>query len=378
MISYIYQYVLIPLYCFIPYAAVKLLLFIQSIFYFPFKRHRSPKSESFLCIEAGVKGWDSIEFNELFQSACEFLGERNVGRFVVGKDTGYLEQLNLLLKNEEISHYVYDPRTGNSEVFYWRAVWQSIIISLMLRRRGIVPIVLLTDLSVRAWRTQAAIVSASCGIVVCFMAPRIVQPIFPHTRLLGPSLMPFSIQTLNLLDQHALKRSENIPPKAFFTGSLYEPRTSILEKIRIGLELKGIIFEIKGRIMGSARSPIIDYWNCLTSSEIVVTTSVQATQDCTDWNHVPHLIYRYLEVLASGSLLVAQDVPGVRRYFTPGIHFVAFNSPQNAVNLISYYLFSSVERLAIANSGKRRADALINARCFWVQVDSFLGKNSLL
>jgi len=378
MINRFYRRIVVPLYCFVPFVAVRFLLSFLSILNYPFNRRRPLESEPCLCIEAGVKGWDSIEFQELFYSACEYLGESNVHRFIVGENAGYLQQLSRTLEDQKISHYLYDPRTGNSQLFYWRAIWQSIRVSIMLHNRGIVPIVLLTDLAVRAWRTQAAFVSASRGIVVCFMAPRIVHSIFPHNRLLGPSLMPFSIHTLNLLDQLALAKTANIPPTAIFTGSLYEPRTTALEAIRVGLESKGILFEIKGRTMGSTRVPSHEYWNRLSSSDVVVTTSDQAIQDCADWNHVPHLVYRYLEVLASGSLLIAQDVPSVRRYFTPGIHFISFSSPENAINLISYYLHSLAERLAIAKAGKHRADALINARSFWVQIDSFLGRNSLL
>ena len=41
---------------------------------------------------------------------------------------------------------------------------------------------------------------------------------------------------------------------------------------------------------------------------------------------LPHLVYRYTEVLASGSLLVAPIVPGVEEYFRPGVDFVSFQS----------------------------------------------------
>jgi len=58
---------------------------------------------------------------------------------------------------------------------------------MLLLKHGVVPILFLTDLAVRSWRTQAAVVSACRGVVICFMSPRCVGPIFPHRRLLGPS-----------------------------------------------------------------------------------------------------------------------------------------------------------------------------------------------
>jgi spore maturation protein CgeB len=109
-----------------------------------------------------------------------------------------------------------------------------------------------------------------------------------------------------------------------------------------------------------------------------VTTADQAIENGRDWNHVPHFLYRYLEVLACGTLLVAQDVPSVRRYFTPGIHFVSFDSPAEAIEVISHYLDNEEERLLIARQGKERADTLIMARSFWVQIDSGLGYYSLI
>ena len=39
-----------------------------------FKNRYSDKS--LLCIEAGVRGWDIIEYKELYESAIEYLGEK--------------------------------------------------------------------------------------------------------------------------------------------------------------------------------------------------------------------------------------------------------------------------------------------------------------
>ena len=374
----IYRQQILPRLCFFPYFLTKLILTCLSASQCHSKSNPPLSTDAQLCIEAGTRGWDSIELKELYQSACEYLGADNLHRLVVHQKTGYIQQISNIFEKKRITHYLFDPRTGNPKTSFWLPVWQSIRIAIFLHKRGIIPIVLLTDLAVRSWRTQAAVVSASRGVVVCFMAPSRVQAIFPHNRLVGPSLMPFSVKTLSMLDQLMLKKNKNNPPKAMFTGSLYEPRTTKLHTIREGLKLLGVDFELRGRTMGSARISDLEYWSCLTFSDIVVTTSDQAIQVCADWNHVPHLIYRYLEVLASGSLLIAQDVPCVRRYFTPGIHFIAFESCENAISLISHYLDSEDERLAIANQGKHRADALIKARSFWVQIDTCLGKNSIL
>ena len=51
-----------------------------------------------------------------------------------------------------------------------------------------------------------------------------------------------------------------------------------------------------------------------------------------DWSWIQNLVYRYLEVLASGSLLIAPNVPGVDRYFKPGIHFVSYENNDDAID----------------------------------------------
>jgi glycosyltransferase involved in cell wall biosynthesis len=373
-----YEQTILPRLCFVPYFVARIILFVVSAVYWFTGSRRICVADSHLCIEAGVKGWESIEFKELYQSACEYLPPANVHRLIVQPDQSYLKQIADMLRSEQITHYLYDPRTNNSELLLWRALWQSFRVAILLQKRGVIPIVVLTDLAVRTWRAQAAVVSARRGLVNCFMSPRHVGPIFPHCRLLGPSLMPFSVQTLQKLNGLIARRLKNNPPTALFAGSLYEPRTTKLEQIRAGLAARGFVFNIKGRAMGSARVSDQEYWDRLCYSDIIVTTADQAIEIGRDWNHISHFLYRYLEVLACGVLLVAQDVPSVRRYFTPGIHFVSFDSPAEAIEAISHYLENDEERLLIARQGKERVDALIMARSFWVQIDSVLGYYSIV
>lgn len=375
MINKVLKEVLLPRVVYLPYVVAKWILLIVSVVR-RLTGSRVPRwSGSMLCIEAGVRGWESIEFKELYQSACEYMQPENVNQLIIQPEKDYLEQVASALSNHRITHYLYDPRTGSQKP--WLGLWQSLRVAMLLQKRNVVPIVFLTDLSVRTWRSQSAVVSARRGVVVSFMSARRIGPIFPHRRLLGPSLMPFSVHTKQLLDTLIEQRPQNAPPKALFAGSLYEPRTTLLEKIRFGLAARGWEFDIKGRVIGSARVPDHEYWARLCYSDIVVTTADQMIQAGTDWTHIPHLVYRYLEVLASGALLVAQDVPSIRRYFTPGEHFVSFDSSESAIEAISYFLENDTERLKIARQGKERANALIMSRCFWVSIDSALGSASM-
>jgi spore maturation protein CgeB len=81
--------------------------------------------------------------------------------------------------------------------------------------------------------------------------------------------------------------------------------------------------------------------------------------------------------MASGALFIAHDVPGVRRYFTPGVHFISYQNIEEAIEKTLFYLNNEEARMNIARQGKARADALINSRSFWVQIDSCLSKHGL-
>lgn len=329
---------------------------------------------SVVCIEAGVRGWESIEFKELYASACEYLNPERVHKLVVDRETGYPAQVRRALRTCKPTHYVYDPRTGSQDWF--RGLCEAFLVAISLRWHGVTPIVLLTDLSVRNWRAQSAVVSARSGVVVIFMSPRLVHPIFPHRRLVGPSLMPFSVKTLQSIDALQARRDNNAAPTAIFTGSLYEPRTTILKQVKEGLEARGQTFDVRGRILGSPRVPDADYWSGLCSASIVMTTANQMTQGGTDWTWISHLLYRYLEATACGALLVAPAVPGVDRYFVPGEDFVPFTTASDAVDVIHNYLVDARARERIASKGRERAKALVNARTFWVSIDVALGKDS--
>jgi glycosyltransferase involved in cell wall biosynthesis len=247
-----------------------------------------------------------------------------------------------------------------------------------MERYRIIPLVYLTDLSLRLPRCQAAAVSAMHGLVINFMLPTKIQQIFPHRRLIGPSLMPFSIRSLESLER---LRSE-IPNESMnnvvrFTGSLYEPRTTFLRQLSHELAKTGHNFEILGREPGSNRVNDNEYWRRLYSAAIVVTTTDQINQSGADWTWVHQLVYRYLEVLVCGSLLLAPRVSGVSRYFVPGTHFVCYESLEDAAEKARYYLDHPEKAEKIRRTGHDKAASLIRSRSFWMLIDTALGFESI-
>lgn len=358
---------------YISLSLLKLILLLPNIY----KAGSKKDIPSKIIIEAGIKGWESIEFKELQQSAIEYLSEGQVVRLEIDKDTSYIRQVLASIKRNRPSHFLYDPRTGSQNCFI--GFIQAFALAHIFLIYKIIPISLLTDLSIRKWRLFSATITALDGITITFMHPKVMHPIFPHSRLIGPSLMPFSKK---LLEKIELLRNESTDLKnnsnAIFTGSLYEPRHTTLKNIQKNVAIFGGELEILGRPIGSERVDDSTYWKRLINNGIIVTTATQISQPGTDMTWVPHLLYRYLEVLSCGSLLVAHNVPGINRYFIPGIHFIDFESEMEAAEKILLLQKNSELRNKIANQGHSKAKNLINSNIFWVSIDGALGNKSLI
>lgn len=347
----------------------KLILSINSLIW------RENKKDSLICIEAGQKGWESIELKELFSSATEYLSAEKVKQNIVDKEKSYLIQVYKTITKHKPTHYVYDPRTGSQNWIIGTS--QSLILGLLFVLFRITPIVILTDFSYRFWRSQSAVITSTTGLVVTLMSPKRVSSIFPHTRIIGPSLMPFSKKTLGMINDLKIKKIKRAKPKAYFYGSLYEPRTQTLLEIKNLLIKKGFDLEIKGTNIGDPKKPELEYWKNLIDADIIVTTASQMSQAGIDWSHIPHFIYRYLEVLACETLLFAEKVDGLEKFFTPGKHLITFSCPNEAAERISHYLSNPEEIIKISDSGNKQAKNLINGSLFWLMIDSNLRKDSI-
>lgn len=370
-----YRNTVLPRLNYIPFLISRLMLEIVNAFTF-YKFNANRKRKTILCLESGIKGWELIEYKELIWSATEFLGEDSIAKIEIDKSKNYINQVKQAIKNNKPTHYIYDARTGDQHWF--KGLIQSFRIAYIYQVNGIVPICILTDLPVRTWRTQCGVVSAKRGIVASLMSPKDIHPIFPHSRITGPLNMPFSKKSGNMLNALISKKDKSAKPNIVFTGSLYEPRTTILNNINEGLKKRGLEIEMKGRNLGTTKFADEDYWSRLVNASMVITTSNQINSKDTDWTHFPHLIYRYIEVPAAGSLLIAPVVPSIERYFRPGEHFISFENTEEAVEKIEYYLNNETERLAIARKGYEMAHHIINSNMYWISIDLALGKYSML
>jgi hypothetical protein len=356
-----------------------LILALSSFFKFKSAPADSNSFETFLLIAAGQGGWQSIDINQLYKSSQEFIGDHKVIKLQTNQENNYISQVKkFLISNPKITHILHDPRSGRPECkqTIFNMYWDSLRLVLLFRRFRIIPIVYLTDLGFRLWRIQAAIVTIFSGVVITFMSTRKIKNELPHSRFIGPSIMPISIQTLDSLIKikDELIRSNRIENLVRFSGSLYEPRTAFLDGLK---EKLGDDLSVIARPIGSARAPENEYWSRLASATINITTADQMEQIGIDNPSEKHLVYRYLEVLSVGSLLIAPSVSGINRYLTPGVDFVDFLDLDDAYSKAVYYLSHKKDREKIARSGFDTAQRLIRNKVFWLQVDCALGTESL-
>ncbi len=326
-----------------------------------------------VCLEAGSVGWSLIEFKELYNSACEYVGAERVRKINIDRNQNYYTQVKAAVTVNRPCHYFIDLRTGSEHWF--SGIIESIRICVLFTSSGITPIVLLANFGERTHRIQAAILTALRGVVLTFMAQSKACALFPHNRVIAPSLMPLSLSTLTDLDHMRQEAPLILETRALFVGSLYEPRTTFILQLADKLEKKELKLEIRSRAPNGARMPDAEYWGLLSTYPITVTTATP--DEGSDCMWINQLSYRYLEALISGTLLLAPEVPGANRFFISGKHFVSYHSVDDAVNKIEYYLKNETERAKIALQGELHARSLIESKIYWLSIDLALGKHSV-
>lgn len=343
-----------------------------------FKRTASRPRPTLLALESGRRGWDLIEYKELYQSAVEYLGDAHVIRVSVEDPRRFFKQVRKQLSPHAVTHYFYDPRTGPQTLS--RSIIEVIKLSLWLTYRGITPIARLTDVPHRHWRALSVLVTARRGICLTLMCPQMISGLFPrqHGRVYGPFPMPFSAHTYHTISDRELFPADRVSTEVGFCGSLYEPRTSFLQNLSNALSEDGIQLKVRGRKLGETRMSDQDYWDSLSSFPITITTADQVTGHGMDTIRQPHLIYRYTEALACGSALVASFAPGCWKYFRPGLDFFPYTGAVEAREAIIKLAHDSARRDSIARSGQHRVELLAETSTFWRSIDLILGARGFL
>lgn len=331
-------------------------------------RSREAGRSSALCIEAGIKGWESIEFQELAQSGREFIGDGGVALVTIDPAKGYVRQVFETLRSTRPTHYLYDPRTGSQRPIVGFLQVAAILAAFELF--DVVPIGYGTDISLRPHRAQIALITARRGVCVCFMSANRVRAMFPHQRVVGPALMPLSRSTFQQIQKTAKKfRNRSAGNNVSFVGSMYEPRMTLLTAIQKGLAERGIGLEILGRVPGGQRIQDVEYWERLIRSTITLTTTGQVRGRNMDYSSVNQVVYRVTEALACGAALVVEKADGMNKFFDNGTHLLEFSCPEQAVDQIESLLSDPKKLDSIRVQGRERVGLLIEKQTFWTEIN---------
>ena len=330
---------------------------------------RSDAGSRRIAIESGIIGWTHVYFEELLASAKEYFGTQRVVRHTIDRDRPYLAQMKANVRGDEPTHVVWDVRTPGQS---WPAsVRQAIGASWFLLTRGITPIVVLTDAFYRRQRWHAAVLTAFSGVVVTFANDRIVAPIFPHSRIIGPLPMPISVHRLEWLITQYESRVDPEEPRVQFIGSVYPPRDLFLNEVGDRLAAQGITLHVNRDKAGTSNA---DYWMTLVNADVVVTTTVQGPpRPYMDWIWVQQAVFRYAESTAAHAALVAGPVDGGFDYFQDQVDFCQFRGINEAVDAVVEMVRSPDRRQQIAESGFATVSRIIREHEFWRRIDQSLG-----
>lgn len=328
-------------------------------------RRRNRDQEPRVGIESGIIGWTHVYFEELLDSAQEFFGSNQVHKQVIDRDLPYYRQFVANQRLNSPNTVVLDVRTPGQS--WSRSLVDGFRVAWYLNRRGITPIVVLTDAFYRRHRWQAAVLTAFHGCVVTFAHTDIAGKIFPHSRIRGPLFMPISRKRLAELELAKARfndtRDANKPLVIQFIGSMYSPREEFLQVVQEKLAAKGIELTINSDKAGTSND---DYWRVLVESDIIFTTTLQGpTRGFMDWIWVRQAVFRYAETMAAGTALVAQCVEGGFPYFTTDADYLEFEGVDQAVAEITALATDSDLRRRIAGGGHATMKQYVNDSVFW-------------
>lgn len=326
-------------------------------------REKNSRKSRRVVIESGRIGWGQVFFEELEGSSRDFFGEASVERAIIDRDAPYWPQFAAWSDGSAPTHVVIDVRTPPqswkaSLVDAWRVSWR-------LHRRGIYPIVVLTDPFYRRQRWHAAVLTAWAGMVITFADDEILRPLFPHSRVRGPLIMPISKKQLGHMEQlfgpGSARRGKECTIS--FVGNIYPPRSTFLTELASELEKRNLYLSINGDKNNRSNE---DYWRALGEADIIVTTTMQGPdRSFIDWNWIRQAVHRYSETFAASTAIVASPVDGSFPPFIPDRDYLEYGSIREAAEAIEKLANDPDLRNHIAENGHRTYAKVVETGSFW-------------
>jgi glycosyltransferase involved in cell wall biosynthesis len=84
---------------------------------------------------------------------------------------------------------------------------------------------------------------------------------------------------------------------------------------------------------------------------------------------------RIFEYTACGSMLLDMVNPATASFFEPNKDYIEFNSPEDLIEKINYYLSHKEERLIISNNGYKKFNDKYTAKIFWDNLLNIIENN---
>ena len=326
-------------------------LFFKALF-------RNGLSNNELVIDSGTGGWRLLEYQFLFESLNE-RGDLIPVKTIYDGSEPYWRHILSVLKIYRPKQIFIDPRTfaNNSK---WNWLISTIITSALLKAAQVRVIAWMTDYPHRRWRFVAFLLTHDRGIVGSLMSPKAMTKGIYHSNVVGPLPIPVPNGILPRISVDIGKCKHDIG----FVGALYEPRTTKLDAISDMLGKKGVSLYLKSRSLSGHRMSDADYFSALSSCKIILTTSDQVYDKESDMVVEPHLIFRYLEVLACGRVLVAPRVEGAT-FLKPYINYVPYENEDELLHWVVKLLNEPQLLESIARDGYKVSRELVQNQYFW-------------
>jgi len=336
------------------------------------------KKATELRFSAGAKGWELLAINEIYLSASEWLSPEKVTKVV------YRESLSVRDELGACSHFFYDAGTGYDQSksglkrklsCYFRALKICLVGAL----RGITVIGFISDFGNRNLRVAGFIATAGEGHIVTSTSPRAVPPRFLlHKRISGPTLMPFSVKTVESINGNQWQDRERL---ISFVGTPYGVRANFLQEISEACAEAGLEFSVFGRAGPTGeRVSNGEYWRIHTNSTFTIALNFPqpaATGEIVDFPEVENLVGRVTEAVVAGCCLLSDMPAGIERLLRPHEHFVPIETPDDVIEVLLDYSKRPEFYETIARSGRLQAEALAGTAFFWNSLNTALGKHAM-
>lgn len=357
---------------FIAFVSAKITSVIPKIF-----RNRKKNETKIVAIEAGKLGMKSVFYEELVDSAKEFYGTNKVIEFTINREKSYLKQSYRNIRVYKPNLLIVDPRTGSQ--FWPRAYLQTMIILIFSRVFNFTPIVILTDASILLWRIQAIMLTAnrkSKGVIVTFLDYKKFKFLFPHSRIIGPSLIPISkqrIAQIEIMSKSNIRKSITNKSYIHFLGSLYNKRKIFFDEMNILLGESTaettILMSKKDKFPSSN-----EYWNFLVENPISITTTFieKNPKYYYDRSDINQLVFRISEALAVGNFLFCQFFPGISEIFTDGKEMCIYYNKEDLLKKIVYYFENQEEMVSVSKTGNEFYKELARKNFFWTEIELYV------